>query len=521
MKLATRTHAEQDEVDVVVVGTGAGGAPLIARLARAGLRVVALEAGQAWDAAREFATDEQAQEGLFWNDERLSAGADPVPFGRNNSGCGVGGGTLHYTAYAPRPKPEDFRLQTGFGVGADWPFDPNELRPYFDEVERFLGVSGPSPYPWEPDRTPYPLPPLPRNGPAQLMERGCATLGIRTAPAANAALSAPYFQEGVGWRQPCTNRGFCQAGCSIGAKGSADVTFLPYAVSHEAEIRPGCFAFGVERAAGGRITAIRYVSRGIERRQRCRVAVLAAGAIETPRFLLMNGLGNGSGQVGRNFMAHVGMQVWGAFPEDVRPNKGIPGGLISEDMLRRRHAGFAGGYVLQSIGIMPVTYAGQLVRGRGLWGTALRDAMRDYNHAAGINILGDCLPSPSNFLELADERDARSLPKPRIHFTAGPNELAMGDHAEGLMRLIWEAAGGADIWSFPRFAHTIGTCRMGIDPADSVVDAEGRSHEIPNLWISDNSTFPSALGVNPSLTIMALALRTADALITRLNHRAA
>lgn len=514
--LEKRTYPEDDVVDVVVIGTGAGGAPVIARLARASLRVVALEAGDAWNPPRDFATDEVDQRKLFWNDERLSAGADPLPFGRNNSGYGVGGGTLHYTAYVPRPQPADFRLRSEFGVGEDWPIDPAELRPYYDEVERFLGVSGPSPYPWDPGRTPYPLPPLPRNGPAQLMERGCAALGIRTSPAANAALSAAYHQEGIGWRQPCTNRGFCQAGCSVGAKGSADVTFIPYATAHGAEIRPGCFAVGFDRDAAGRLTAVRYVTSGRERRQRCRAVVLAAGAIETPRLLLSTGVANGSGQVGRNFMAHVGMQVWGTFPEDVRPNKGIPGGLISEDTHRPPGAGFAGGYILQSIGIMPVTHATQLARGRGLWGAALRDAMRGYNHAAGINILGECLPSPSNFLELSDEPDARGLPKPRVHFTAGPNELAMGAHAEALMRSIWEAAGGSDVWSFPRFAHTIGTCRMGHDPDRSVVDPHGRCHEIPNLWISDNSTFPSALGVNPSLTIMALALRTADTMLDRI-----
>jgi choline dehydrogenase-like flavoprotein len=518
---AMRIYPESETVDVVVVGTGAGGAPLLARLARAGLTVVALEAGRAWDAAREFATDEKAQHGIYWADERLSAGEHPLPFGRNNSGCGVGGGTLHFTAYVPRPPAADFRLRSEFGVGEDWPLDPAELRPYFDEVERFLGVSGPSPYPWDPTRMPYPLPPLPRNGPAQLMERGCAALGIRTAPAANAALSAPYFQEGVGWRRPCTNRGFCQAGCSIGAKGSADVTWLPFAVRHSAEIRPESFAVGFDRDASGRIDAVRYVADGRERRQRCRAVVLAAGAIETPRLLLLNGLANGSGQVGRNLMAHVGMQVWGTFPEMVRPNKGIPGGLISEEMHRPRNADFVGGYVLQSIGIMPVTHAGQVARGRGLWGPALREAMRGYNHSAGINILGECLPSPANYLELAEERDARGIPKPRVWFSAGPNERAMEAHAEELMRSIWSAAGGTDLWSFPRYAHTIGTCRMGGDPARSVVDPDGRSHEISNLWISDNSTFPSALGVNPTLTIMALALRTADRFLARLARQEA
>lgn len=518
---ATRRYAEAEPVDAVVIGTGAGGAPVLARLAHAGLRVVALEAGRQWHPAADFATDERAQSALFWNDERLSAGADPVPFGNNNSGTGVGGSTLHYTAYVPRSQPDDFRLQTAFGVGCDWPLAYDDLEPYYDEVERALGVSGPSPYPWGPPRrTAYPLAPLPMNGAAQLMRRGCDALGIRTSPAANAALSGSYYQPGLGWRAACTNRGFCQAGCSTGAKASMDVTYVPLAVHHGAEVRPECFATGFETDARGRIVAVVYrrtdaEGHRTEHRQRCRAVFLCAGAIETPRLLLLSGLANASGQVGRHFMAHTGLQLWGTFDEDVRPYKGIQGGLISEDTHRPADADFAGGYLLQSIGVMPVTYASQLARGRGLWGAALVRHMRGYNHVAGINILGECLPHEGNYLELSDELDDRGLPKPRVHFSNGENERRLTAHAERVMRGIWDAAGARDVWTYPRNAHTIGTCRMGTDPAAAVVDRDGRAFDVPNLYISDNSTFPSALSANPALTIMALALRTADRFLER------
>ncbi len=505
----------EEMVDVVVVGTGAGGAPLLARLAQAGLKVIALEAGNYWNPATDFATDEREQNKLFWSDERLSAGADPLAFGRNNSGIGVGGSTLHYTAYVPRPQPDDFQLFTDFGVGEDWPIGYSDLEPYFDEVERFLGVSGPSPYPWGPARTPYPLAPLPLNAAAQLMERGCAALGLRTSPAANAALSAPYFQPEVGWRNPCTNRGFCQAGCTTGGKASMDVTFIPLAIAHGAEVRSGTFVARIETDGAGRVTGVVYNREGREERQRCKALVLAAGAIETPRLLLLNGLANQSGEVGRNFMAHPGLQIWGQFSEATRPFKGIPGGLISEDTHRPKDANFAGGYLLQSIGVMPVTYASQVARGPGFWGEKLQSHMQGYNHTAGINILGDCLPYTHNYLELSDELDVRGLPKPRIHFTNGENERRMRDHAEVLMRRIWEAAGAQEIWAFERSAHTIGTCRMGSDPRRAVVDAEGRAFDVPNLYIIDNSVFPSALSVNPALTLMALSLRIADRFIER------
>ena len=504
-----------DLVDAVVIGTGAGGSPLIARLALAGITVVALEAGRWWRPDRDFATDEEAQAPLFWLDERLSAGGDPLAFGANNSGTGVGGSTLHFTAFTPRARADDFRLRTECGVAVDWPFGVEELEPYYDELERFLGVAGPADYPWGPPRGPYPLPAHALNGAAQLMERGCAALGIRTSPAPNAALTVRRTGDGYGERGVCTNRGFCQAGCSTGAKASADVTFIPAAVAAGAEVRPGAFVTQLELGRDGRVSGVIYTQDGVEHRQACRGVFLCAGAIETPRLLLLNSLANSSGQVGRNLMAHAGLQVWGAFDDEVRPNKGIPGALISEDTHRPKNADFAGGYLLQSIGAMPVTYANQVARGRGLWGEALLRHMEFYNHIAGINILGDCLPSPENFVELSDEIDARGLPKPRAHFTNGENERRMIAHAEALMTRIWREAGGRDLWSFLRNAHLIGTCRMGSDARDAVVDPDGRSFDVPNLYVVDNSIFPTALAANPALTIMALSLRAADRFIAR------
>jgi choline dehydrogenase-like flavoprotein len=493
---AMRRYRLAEPVDAVVVGTGAGGAPLMARLAAAGVSVVALEAGRHWDPATEFATDERSQSKLFWNDERLSDGSDPMSFGINNSGIGVGGSTLHYTAFVPRARADDLRLRTQFGVGVDWPLALDDLLPYYDELEEFLGVSGPSPYPWGGPRSGYPLPPLPLNGAAQLMRGACRALGITTSPSPSAALSRPRSQPGFGVRPACSNRGFCQAGCTTGAKASMDVTYIPIAIAAGAEVRSESFVTGIEITPSGLIDAVVYVTDGREHRQRCRSLFLCAGAIETPRLLLLNGLANSSGEVGRNFMAHMARQVWGRFDADIRPYKGIPGALISEDHHRPKDADFAGGYLLQSLGVMPVTYASQLARGRGVWGDAFTTQMRGYNNAAGINIVGECLPRPENRVQLADERDARGLPKPRVHFSLGPNERRLLAHADAQMRAIW-------------------TCRMGSAATSAVVDPDGRSFDVPNLYISDNSTFPSALSVNPALTVMALSLRTADRFLQR------
>ncbi len=497
-------------VDAVIIGTGAGGAPILARLAQAGLKVVALEAGKSFDYTK-FPTDERAQSKLFWNDERLSAGENAVAFGGNNSGCGVGGSTLHFTAYTPRPQEDDFRIFSEFGVGRDWCLSFEDLEPYFDELEWFLGVSGNSNYPWgKPRKKNYPLPPLPLNAAARLMRRACGELNIKTSPAPNAAVSQDYFQEKIGWRPAYNNRGFCQAGCSTGAKDSMNVTFLPFAVHCGAEIRSECFVTEFEFDSRGKIKAVVYSNNGEIKKQLCKNVFLCAGGIESARLLLINDLANSSGQVGKNFMAHTGVQMWGVFDGAIYPHRGIPGGLISEDTHRPKNADFASGYLLQSLGVMPVTYISQLARGEKLWGEDLGAWMTDYNHTAGINILGECLPHKHNFMELSDEKDARGLPKPRVYFSHGDNEKKMTAHAEKLMREIWTEAGARKMWTFQRNAHIIGTCRMGNDPADSVVDENCRSFDVPNLYICDNSVFPSSLAVNSALTIMALALRTAD-----------
>ena len=513
-----QSHRDSDEVDAVVIGTGAGGAPLLAKLAVAGLKVVALEAGPWFESpAEQFATDELAADHIYWLGERLAAGVPAEVHGGNTSGTGVGGSTLHWGAFTPRADERDLRIKSESGEGIDWPLTYRDLAPYYEEVESFLGVSGPSPYPWDPTR-PYPTGPVPINGPGQLMMKGFEALGLRASAAPIAALSQEYTRPEYGTRLPCVNRGFCHQGCRNGAKASMDVTYLPWAVRAGAEIRPNCFVTGFEKDASGRLTAVVYrdasdADHVRTRRQRTKNVFLCAGAIETPRLLLHAGLANANGVVGKHYMGHVATQVWGTFDQPVRMNKGFPATVISEDTIRPKDADFAGGYLVQSLGVVPVTWATGVARARQLFGEPLKRYLADYNLIAGIGINGESLPSDKNFLELTDELDVNGIPKPRIHFSYHDNEKKIVTHAVKVMTDAWKAAGARDTWVNQRSAHTIGTCRMGADPKNSVVDPHGRSHEIANLWICDNSVFPSSLAANPALTIMALSLRTSEAFL--------
>lgn len=503
-----RTYAEGDVVDAVVIGTGAGAGPLLATLARAGLSVVALEAGRNIEPG-DHTPDELTAVDINWMQERLSGGETPTAFGLNNSGRGVGGSLLHWGAFTPRPDADQLRLHATTGEGHDWPIDHAELVGYLERVERFIGVSGPADYPWDPSRR-YPLPPVARNASADAMVRGCEALGLRATDAPAAVLSRDWQQPEVGLRQACVNSGSCHQGCRNTAKAGTDVTYLPVAVAAGAEIRPESTVTGIDTDDAGRVTGVVYRHAGRDHRQRCAHLFVCAGGVETPRLLLHTGVATGSGQVGRSFMAHGAVQVWGRFETEMRSYRGYPSSIISEDTLRPADADFLGGYLLQSLGVQPLTFANTLVRGGGLWGRELVEAMDAYRFMAGVGINAECLPYDANRVVLAEEVDEIGVPKALVTFTPGANERAIDAHATTTMTAILQAAGATSTTVLGRSAHTIGTCRMGTDPETSVVDPDGRSFEVPNLWICDNSVFPSSLVANPALTIMALSLRTAD-----------
>jgi len=508
-----RAHADDEEVDFAIVGTGAGGGTLACKLAEYGFSVVAFDAGAYWRPLEDFASDEHHQAKLYWTDERLVDGEDPLQLGSNNSGKSVGGSTVHFAMVSLRFRPEWFRARTALGYGADWPLDWREMWRYYAEVERALTISGPVRYPWGPKRPRYPYRPHELNAAALALAQGAEALGIAWAPTPLATLSAPR-----GHAHPCVYRGMCVIGCSTNAKQSVLVTWLPRALEAGAEIRDLAMVGKVEHDARGRVTGVHYQRQGQWRFQRARNVVVAGYAIETPRLLLNSassrfpqGLGNSSGLVGRNLMVQSNQAVWGVMEREVRAYKGPPSLAISEHWnYCDEGKDFFGGYCYMSQGPLPVVWAGTQAK-RGLWGHRLLDEMELYNHQVGLKIVGECLPQERNGVTLTDIKDQYGLPIPRITYSYCDNDRRLIRHALGFMRRSLEAVDAREIWDeTDDTCHLNGTARMGDDPATSVVNADCRSWDVPNLWICDGSVFPTVGGVNPSLTIQAIACRTAD-----------
>ena len=512
-----RQYPENEEVDFAIVGTGAGGGTLAARLAEQGFSVVAFDAGAWFRPLEDFASDETAQGQLYWTDRRIVAGANPVKMGGNNSGKAVGGSTVHYAMVAVRFRPEWFTARTSLGYGVDWPIGWEEMWHWYAEAERQLTISGPLTYPWGPKRPRYPYRAHELNGAGKLLAAGAEKTGIAWTETPLATLSAPY-RDANGKSPPCVYRGFCRFGCSTNAKRSVLTVFIPRAVSAGAEIRDLAMVGRIETGKDGRATGVHYHRDGKWRFQRAKNVVVAGYAIETPRLLLNSaderfpdGLANSSGLVGKNFMTQSNAAVWGRTDAPVRWYKGPPSLAITEHWNYDDAKDFHGGYLWLGQGPLPNEWASVLTGARGLWGAPLREAMRDYNHMIGVKMVGETLPDERNAVTLADDLDQYGLRVAKITFGWGDNDKALIAHSLTQMRASIEAIGADDIFEQPDDSnHLGGTARMGADPRTSVVDADGRSWDIPNLWICDGSVFPTVGGVNPSLTIYALALRMAD-----------
>ena len=510
-----RHYGERDEVDLVVVGAGAGGSVMTQRLARAGWKVVCLDAGPFWDPDRDWVSDERGAHVLYWTEPRQIGGGDPIPLGSNNSGRGVGGSMVHYAGYAPRLHPSDFSTLRTDGVGADWPISYQDLRPYYEAIERELPVAG-EPWPWgDPHR--YPHRPHPVGGNGEIFLRGAGRLGIE-ARVGPVAIPNGRF----GNRPHCIYRGFCLQGCKVNAKASPLVTHIPDALAHGAEIRADSHVNRIlvdERT--GRVTGVTYLRGGREHAQQARAVAVAGYSIETPRLLLLSasrrwptGLGNDCDQVGRYLMVQGAPQTAGRFDDEIRMYKTPPPEVSSEDFYETDPTKpYRRGWSIQNVSPLPITWAEHVIA-QGHWGAPLREYMRDYVHWATLGALCEYLPQPGNRVTLADETDRHGLPVAHFSYTRCENDRRLHQAATASMEAVLRAAGAGEVMTIDRYAHLVGGARMAARAADGVVDADHRVFGLPNLYIVDGSVLPTQGAANPALTIMALAARAADRLRT-------
>src|SRR5579884_1381777 len=513
-----RHFAPDEEVDFVIVGVGSAGGVMLQRLARAGFRVIGFDAGPFWDTERDWVSDEAGSYNLYWNDLRITGGSDPLAFGANNSGKGVGGGTVHWAGFTPRFHPSDFRVYSEDGVGADWPISYEDVKPYYELMEREIPVSGPAYYPWG-DPHGYPYGPHPLGGVGDALVKGCTKLGIGVVAGGPVAITAGSHGD----RPHCIYRGFCIQGCKVGAKQSTLISHVPDAIRHGAEIRANCMVARIN-VKNGRVTGVNYFDPdGHEQELKAHVVIVSGYAIETPRLLLNsacpgfeNGLANSSGTVGKYLMVQIGNVVLGRFADPIRMYKAPPAHALTEEFYETDPThDFARGFAIQTVGPLPIAFAKQMMVAKGAWGWGLRRVMMDYNHWAAFGFLGELLPHPDNRVTLADERDRHGLRVAHVTFNLHDNDNKLIEFGKNkTMEVMW-AAGAEEVVQESRFAHLVGAARMGDDPATSVVDRFGRTHDIANLFICDGSIMPTQGSANPGLTIMSLAARTADYLISQ------
>jgi choline dehydrogenase-like flavoprotein len=510
-----RRYGDSEQVDMVIVDPAAGGSVLAQRLARAGWRIVILEAGPFWHPDEDWVSDEAGSHHLYWTQNRVIGGADPIELGKNNSGRGVGGSMVHYAGYTPRFHPSDFETFTRDGVGADWPIRYGDVQHHYDRVERELPVAGQD-WPWgHPHR--YPFSPHPISGAAAKLWAGALQRGIEMRVGPVGIVNGTF-----GNRPHCIYRGYCLQGCKVNAKASPYVTHLPDALAHAVEIRSGCMVARVELDEDGQARGVTYFREGdrTEHMQRARFVAVAGYSIETPRLLLNstsarfpNGLCNNEDQVGRYVMVQGATQSAGRWPEELRMYKAPPPEVSSEQFYETDESrGFARGFSIQTVSPLPIGWA-EHVLADGHWGRALREYMRDYNHWATIGVLNELLPDQDNRITLADETDQYGLPVAKMSYSLQDNDKANMAYSSRIIKEILEAAGAQDVLTIQRYAHLIGGARMGTSAENSVVDANQRAWAVPNLFISDGSVCPTQGAANPALTIMALASRLAERIL--------
>ena len=522
-----------DLADVLIIGAGASGGPVALTLAQAGMNVVCLEQG-GWLSEDEYphkrADWELQRQRDFSIDPNERRRDEDYPLNVENTPItplmfnAVGGSTIHWSGHFPRFRPSDFRVKSLDGVGDDWPLTYWDLEPYYERNDAFIGVSGLAGDPANPTRSPRSTPPLGLGPGGDIYVRSLEKLGWHWWPSDSALVSEP-FGDG---RPACNNCGPCDIGCPRGSMSSADVTYWPAAVARGVRLVTHARVREISVNRAGLASGALYFDRdGNMHRQRARSVVLASNGVGTPRLLLNSssgiypdGLANSSGLVGRNLMFHPSGFVTGVFNENLQAFRGPLGAFLhcQEFYETDSDRGFVRGFQMQLIReVGPLSTAvGGLTSSVVPWGSRHHKVLRErFSHSITLGVMVEDLPEPHNRVTLdTDLTDSDGIPAPNIDYRMSENSKKIIAFGFDRGREVFETVGAhtvlVDELARKSGWHLMGTARMGDDAATSVVDKWGRSHDVPNLFVVDGSLFVTCASINPTSTIQALALRTAD-----------
>jgi choline dehydrogenase-like flavoprotein len=531
-----RSEAGAPRADVLVIGAGASGSIVAHHLATNGFSVTCLEQG-GWVNNAEYPGDKAAYELLasqrFHHDPNVRRWPADYPVEVSDADihpqmfAGVGGSTLHFGGQWPRLFPSDFRVRSLDGVADDWPISYWDLLPYYERTDAALGIAGLAGDPAYPAGAPYPLPAHPINAYGRRAAMGLNQLGWHWWPAPNAIASRDW-----GNLVRCARYGTCETGCPNGSKASLDLTHWPAAIGAGVKLVTGARVRAIEIDGRGRATGAVYIDRdGVERRAEADVVVVAANGVGTPRLLLLSassrfpdGLANSSGLVGRRLMLHPTGMVIGVYGEEMEAWKGPAGQTIHSFEFYETDAsrGFIRGgkwQLMPGAGVLRLAIEPDGASFDDTWGALMQRRVRDaVGRTCDWSVVTEDLPDPANTITLDPTlTDSDGIPAPKVTYTVADNNWKLLDFHLARQVEAHEAAGAVAtevirIWP-DQPGHLLGTARMGTDPVTSVCDPFGRTHDVPNVFVVDGSLFVTSGGVNPTSTICALALRTAEHLV--------